>query len=48
MFLEKCSIKLLKKNYKFFFQVIIMVRFGETSRFYAAEKTYKNLGCQYL
>ena len=50
IFLEKCSYELAKKNnHKTFFYSIIMMKFGKTEiakeKFYAAKKTYKNLGC---
>ena len=50
IFLEKYSYELAKKNnHKTFFYSIIMMKFGKTEiakeKFYAAKKTYKNLGC---
>ena len=49
IFLEKCLYQSAKKNQKFFFDNIIMLRFGEREiakeEFYAAKKPIKILGC---
>ena len=49
IFLEKWLYQWAKNDHKMFFYNIIMVKFEKTEiakeKFYAAKKTYKNLGC---